>query len=184
MRASRPRPSLVRTTVTCARSTMADLRAPRLVVSVALAAILIGVAGAQDAPKVDDLISAVERGDADAQWQLGDTYHHGRGVTQDDAEALRLYRAAADQGSPAGQWRLGNACLLGRGVAQDDAEAVRWYRAAAEQGNAESQLRLGPRYAPGRGVRWTTWPPMRGSTLPPRRATRRQPAAATGWPGP
>jgi TPR repeat protein len=131
---------------------MIDVTTPRLVAVLVLALILVGVAGAQDAPKVDDLLAAVERGDADAQWQLGDAYHHGRGVTQDDAEALRLYRAAAEQGSPAGQWRLGNAYFYGWGVTQDDAEAVRWYRAAAEQGHPPAQAALSEMYTYGAGV--------------------------------
>ena len=133
-------------------TTTADRPRPPFLAAILLASILVGVANAEDAPSADDVLSAVAQGDADAQWQLGDAYHYGRDVPQDDAEAVRWYRAAAEQGNAEGQWRLGNAYYFGRGVAQDHAEAARWYRAAAEQGNAESQWRLGTLYANGRGV--------------------------------
>lgn len=134
------------------KTTTADQRTPRLVVALVLASILVGVAGAQDAPRVDDLLTAIARGDADAQWHLGDAYHYGRGVTQDDAEALRMYRAAAEQDSSAGQWRLGNVYFHGWEVTRDYADAARWYRAASEQGSAEGQWRLGSAYYFGAGI--------------------------------
>ncbi|HIE87808.1 MAG TPA: sel1 repeat family protein, partial [Gammaproteobacteria bacterium] len=37
------------------------------------------------------------QGDADAQYLLGLMYANGRGVPQDDKEAVRWYRLAADQ---------------------------------------------------------------------------------------
>ena len=44
------------------------------------------------------LISAVEQGDASAQYNLGVMYATGRGVPEDGTEAVRWYRAAAEQG--------------------------------------------------------------------------------------
>ena len=79
-------------------------------------------------------------------------YYRGRGVTQDDRQALRWYRAAAEQGDMDAQYSLGVRYENGQGVLQDDAEAVRWYRAAAEQGDAEAQFNLGVMYATGKGV--------------------------------
>ena len=40
-----------------------------------------------------------DRGDARAQLKLGGMYDDGRGVAQNDAEALKWYRLAADQGN-------------------------------------------------------------------------------------
>lgn len=51
-------------------------------------------------PKIDALRARAERGDADAQYDLGVTYVDGRGVSQDDAEAMRWYRLTAEQGQP------------------------------------------------------------------------------------
>jgi TPR repeat protein len=39
-----------------------------------------------------------EQGDAPAQYMLGNMYINGRGVPQDDKEALKWYRIAAGQG--------------------------------------------------------------------------------------
>lgn len=80
-----------------------------------------------------------ERGDADAQSHLGVMYAAGRGVSQNDAEAVRWYRKAADQGNAFAQSNLGVMYVDGRGISQSDAEAVRWFRKAAEQGNAEAR---------------------------------------------
>ena len=41
---------------------------------------------------------AAEQGDTRAQHSLGVMYAAGRGVPQDDAEAVRWYRLAAEQG--------------------------------------------------------------------------------------
>ena len=48
-----------------------------------------------------------EQGDAEAQFNLGVMYANGRGVPQDDSEAVRWYRLAADQGHAGAQFNLG-----------------------------------------------------------------------------
>ena len=77
---------------------------------------------------------AAERGDVDAQYNLGVMYAAGEGVPQDDVEAVRWYRLAAEQGDVDAHLALGLVYAAGEGVPQDDVEAVRWYRLAAEQG--------------------------------------------------
>ena len=93
-----------------------------------------------------------DQGHADAQYNLGLMYDYGRGVVEDDAEAVRWFRLAADQGHAYAQLSLGVMYADGRGVPEDDAEAVRWLRLAADQGLAGAQHRLGLMYANGRGV--------------------------------
>ena len=96
--------------------------------------------------------AAAEQGNAKAQTNLGITYLIGRGVPQDDAEAMRWFRQAAEQGHAKAQFNLGLMYATGRGVPQDDAEAVRWYRLAADQGDASAQFNLGVMYRDGEGV--------------------------------
>ncbi|WP_282184049.1 CHAT domain-containing protein [Azospirillum sp. OGB3] len=91
-------------------------------------------------------------GNSTAQNQLGWMYQKGRGVPQDDAEAVRRFRLAAEKGNAQAQNNLGWMYEKGRGVPQDDAEAVRRYRLAADQGNATAQSNLGWMYERGRGV--------------------------------
>jgi hypothetical protein len=49
-----------------------------------------------------------DRGDAEAQFNLGVMYANGRGVPQDDWAAASWYRKAADQGNALAQNNLGN----------------------------------------------------------------------------
>ena len=93
-----------------------------------------------------------DQGDADAQYLLGIAYDFGRGVPQDDTEAVAWYRQAADQDHAASQYNLGLMYGNGEGVPQDDTEAVAWYRQAADQGLADALYNLGFMYQNGRGV--------------------------------
>jgi TPR repeat protein len=79
-------------------------------------------------------------------------YAEGRGVSQNDVEALQWFRRAANQGNADAQFNLGVMYANGQGVPQDEAEAVKWYRLAADQGNAYARTNLGLMYAGGRGV--------------------------------
>ena len=98
------------------------------------------------------IIRAAERGDAEAQLQLGHQYELGMGVTRDNTEAARWYRQAAEQGLAEAQTRLGTMYDFGLGVRQDAVEGARWYRRAAEQGHAGGQFNLGAKYGLGHGV--------------------------------
>ena len=62
---------------------------------------------------------AAEQGHARAQVNLGTSYGQGKGVAQDDAEAVKWYRKAAEQEEPLGQFNLGLCYAKGKGVAQD-----------------------------------------------------------------
>ena len=121
---------------------------------VATVAVLVALAtGAPvQAPELDELRALAEQGDADAQFNLGVMYANGRGVPEDDTEAVRWYRLAADQGNAAAQVNLGIRYDIGEGVPQDYAEAVRWYRLAANQRHARAQLNLGVKYRNGEGT--------------------------------
>ena len=70
-------------------------------------------------------------------------YQNGKGVQQDDAEAIRWYLKAAQQGHADAQNNLGLMYQNGKGVKQDDAEAIKWYLKAAEQGMLMPRIILG-----------------------------------------
>ena len=116
---------------------------------VALAAPAVSL-GAEQVPR--GLQERADRGDVEAQTELGSLYYAGRGVPQDDDAAVRWTRLAAEQGYAPAQYNLGLLYFRSRGVLGDDAEAARWYRAAAEQGYAPGQGGLGYMYAYGAGV--------------------------------
>ncbi len=76
------------------------------------------------------------QGDAGAQFNLGIMYANGRGVPQNDAEAVKWYRLAADQGDAGAQSNLGIMYANGRGVPQNYVLAYMWSNLASAGGNA------------------------------------------------
>lgn len=97
--------------------------------------------------------SEAERGNAQAQYDVGNLYEGGKGVHQEDmAEAVKWYRKGAEQGHAMAQHKMGDTYTHGISVAQDHAEAIKWYRKAAEQGLARSQLNLGTLYLAGQDI--------------------------------
>ena len=91
-------------------------------------------------PEVMGLQVLAAQGNVEAQARLGMSYDTGRGVPEDNEEALRWYRLAAEQGDIGTQIILGLMFSSGDGVPQDYAEAVRWFRLAAEQGNSSASF--------------------------------------------
>jgi hypothetical protein len=67
-----------------------------------------------------------DQGDREALSQLGYMYHHGLGVQEDDAMALKLFMASADEGSIAGTHNVSVMYELGHGVPKDPAKAEFW----------------------------------------------------------
>src|SRR5262245_26191457 len=89
---------------------------------------------------------------APAEFQLGQLYDFGFGVTQTDSEALVWYRRAAEDGSAPAQRAVGDFYRKGRGVAADLAEAARWYQRGADGDDLRAQYELGQMYFNGTGV--------------------------------
>jgi uncharacterized protein len=78
--------------------------------------------------------SLAEKGDADAQFQLGVMYESGQGVPPNDADAIKWYRQAAEQDDAVAQFNLG--VMYAKGGSPNHAEAALWYRLAADYGLA------------------------------------------------
>ena len=76
-----------------------------------------------------------EKGNTDAQYGLGLIYDSGKGVPQNNAEAVRWYRMAAEQGDADAQSSLGFLYAKGQGVPQDLVQAHLWLYLAAAQGD-------------------------------------------------
>jgi TPR repeat protein len=104
------------------------------------------------ASEFDEMKALADQGLAAAQYNLALMYDLGRGVPENDAEAVKWYAKAADQGHSGAQSNLGFMYDNGEGVPENDAEAVKWYRKAADQGRSGAQYNLGLMYADGRGV--------------------------------
>lgn len=83
---------------------------------------------------------------------LADDYASGRGVVQDDAKAVALYRKAAAAGNASAEGKLGAMIANCRGTRCDDAAGAAWLKRAADAGDASAQFNLGVMYADGRGL--------------------------------
>ncbi len=79
-----------------------------------------------------------EKGNAEAQYNLGVMYSKGHGVAQDYKEAVRWYQLAAKQGDADAQYNLGRMYFLGQGVPQDYTRAHMWFNIAAVSGDKDS----------------------------------------------
>ena len=93
-----------------------------------------------------------EKGDAEAQHNLGILIREGKGVTADASQAVIWFKKAADQGLADAQYNLGNMYEFGLGVEQSYELAANWYIKAAEKGHPSAQTNLGVLYANGQGV--------------------------------
>lgn len=100
----------------------------------------------------EGLKARAEKGDAEAQSDLGLRYSKGDGVPEDQGQAVTWFRKAAAQGFAKAQLNLGVSYAKGAGVPQDRAEAVKWWRKASEQDLATAQFILGVCYKKGEGV--------------------------------
>ena len=91
---------------------------------------------------------AAEKGDVNAQNNLGDCYYHGKGVVKNYQMAVYWYEKAAEKGAwdKKAQSNLGDCYYYGRGVVKNGKTAVRWYEKAANNGHPYAQNKLGDLY--------------------------------------
>ena len=95
-------------------------------------------------------LRAAERGDSDAQHNLGLAYARGQGVKKSIPEAIKWWRSAGLKGNSDSQYNLGIIYATGaKGVSQNFKEAKRWWLLAAASGDALAQYNLGAMYANG-----------------------------------
>ena len=92
--------------------------------------------------KVDpELLEWATQGDANSQYNLALMYGNGRGVPEDDKEAVKWYRLAADQGIASAQYNLGFMYAFGEGVPEDKVQAFTWASLAGANGYDVSKLK-------------------------------------------
>ena len=64
-------------------------------------------------------------------------YAKGRGVKQDDVEAVKWYRKAAEQGNAKAQFIVGGLYWSGKGVQVNKSLAKEWFGKACDNGNQD-----------------------------------------------
>ena len=87
------------------------------------------------ASEFDEMKALADKGDAYAQNNLGVMYDNGRGVPENDAEAVKWFRKAAAQGRADAQSELGFMYGTGKGVPENSIRAYVWFSMAKTQGD-------------------------------------------------
>lgn len=90
--------------------------------------------------------NAVELGDKESEYELGNIYWNGLGVSVNNNEAIKWYRLAGGKGVLKAQLKLGTIFLRGDGVNKNEDEALKWFTKAAEQGSGDAMYSIGHIY--------------------------------------
>jgi TPR repeat protein len=136
------------------------MKCPFLLIPLVCMALMVaspGVTGQQLTPDQQkeqerQLRAWAERGDADAQFELGLQFLTGANLPQNQEEGVKWLEKAANQGHLKAQHVYGSLFEDGLGVEQDSAKAAEWYLKAAEGGLAMAQHAIAVAYEIGRGV--------------------------------
>lgn len=127
----------------------AQLYLPALLFSLLLSGIVPAWAQADLAAETQALLAKAKAGDLKAQLEIAEAYDFGKGVPQDEKEALRWYQAAGSQGSADGQNSAGSLLL----IRKDYSQAFEWFEKAAKQNNAQAINSLAYLYDTGQGTK-------------------------------
>ncbi len=100
-----------------------------------------------------DLLPFAARGDAKAQFAIGEMLRTGLGTRRNREESIIWYRRSAEQGFTAAQCNLGLALFNGWGTRPDPQAAIDWWLRAALDRNAHAMFNLGTVIARGRHVK-------------------------------
>lgn len=101
-----------------------------------------------------DFKELADKGDAEAECNLGKCHYLGQGTTQNYYVALTWFRKSAEKNWPEAQYYIGRCYYYGQGFPKPDyQQAAIWLEKAAKQGNADAQYQLGLCYEKGQGVK-------------------------------
>jgi TPR repeat protein len=121
-------------------------------------AVLICFGSEQSKAQVEDmkqmrfaeLQAAADKGNPQAQFELGERFHNGDGVLKSSTEAAEWWQKAAAQKFPPAEFDLGMAYGSGDGVPKNMQEGIKWCRMAGDSGLVMAQMALGILYCDGR----------------------------------
>lgn len=88
------------------------------------------------AEDIEWYIKRCEQEDGSTCWNLGDRYHNGEGVEQNDFKAVDLYKKGCDKKYAYGCNALGDMYYKGYGVRQSDSDALKYYGKACDLNNS------------------------------------------------
>ena len=100
----------------------------------AFACLAVFQPGCAEDEYIRQIRKAAERGDVEAQYDLGFMYASGEGVSEDSRQAVKWFHKAAKQGHTGASAALFLMYNKGKGVSEDYVEAFAWVNLAAELG--------------------------------------------------
>ena len=100
----------------------------------------------------EELERLAERGDAHAQFLMGQLYQGGPLLIPNSQKAKHWLTQAAEHGLPEAQYALGKLFLSDDMEVRDPDEGIRWLKQAAQSGNHYAAYRLGKEYLTGEVV--------------------------------
>lgn len=103
----------------------------------------LNVKSVRPSPNVDSLRERAGKGEAEAQFALGNACLGGWETPQNHVDAFTWFRRAADQAHLEALCVVGEAYHVGRWLPKSDTEAIRYLRNAAELGHANGQFLMG-----------------------------------------
>lgn len=89
---------------------------------------------------------AAEKGNSDAQFNLGVAYKNGQGIPECDQTAMDYFLLAAKKNHTKAIWNIGEMYAEGCGVTQSKKTAFIYFQRAAELGDMEAQASFGILY--------------------------------------
>ncbi len=94
-----------------------------------------------------------EKGDSDAQYDIGEMYEKGSGVQTDAKKAFTWFEKSAAQGHVKAQFKVAYMYYKGLGVDANIAKAFTLMESPANDGNVRAQFYFGQMYEKGKGVK-------------------------------
>ena len=113
--------------------------------------LIFGFFGAffEDEINFKKLKKSAEQGIAESQYNLGNMYYHGQGVTQDYKQAVYWWQKSAEQGYVGAQLNLGLMYAYGLGVIEDYVTARMWFNISGNPREASEEIdKLSKRMTP------------------------------------
>lgn len=108
------------------------------------------VVGKPEGIPLEKLKEMAERGDVNAQYQLGNNYYSGKGVPKDYKEAVKWCKMAGEQGHAFAHSVLRAIAIDGKAISGE--ELFAWFKNQAEQGNVKAHFSIGVMYENGETV--------------------------------
>ena len=101
-----------------------------------------------------DFKELADKGDAEAECNLGKCHYLGQGTTQNYYVGLTWFRKSAEKNWAEAQYYIGRCYYYGQGFPKPDfQQAAIWLEKAAKQDFADAQYQLGLCYEKGQGVK-------------------------------